>query len=186
MAATSSALVKGHFAGGTTGRGQAWPRVTQEKGGSSKVRLAAPLPPQTPVPHLKPSAVLGCPLSVPRLLVALREGHKDVALPGEGAGLRGKAHLNVKTSPSVPRPRWPSKAMLTADMSPGPIPHPVSRSTWLPGTSPRPSQLAATITHPPTPQAGVHSLFSTQPPTCPEGRACVWQVPRVPQTPLPG
>lgn len=88
MATASSVLVKGHFAGGTTGRGRAWPRVTQEKGGCAELGLAALSTPAPQGPASSPPWFWGALCPRGRALAALRERREDMALPGKGAGLK--------------------------------------------------------------------------------------------------
>lgn len=101
-------MAKATRSGGTTGRRRAWRRVTQEKGGSSKLRPAALSTPIRQRPSSGPQWFWGtlCPRSWP--LAALSEGQEYVVLPGKGAavgaGPPGKARLNLKTGLSVSCP----------------------------------------------------------------------------------
>lgn len=112
-------------------RDEPWPRMTQENGGSSKSRLATISSPH-PVSQLRLSVVPGCrpwaSLST-WLSPGCPEGETRgyMSLSGDRArrwqGRISEAHLNLKTSVSVPCPVWPSRAALKTDPSLGLAPH---------------------------------------------------------------
>lgn len=101
----------------------------------------------------------------------------------EGGRPSREAHLNLKTSPSVPRP---CGCLGQTSGQTGPRGPPLTASTWLLGTSLCPAQLAAA-----EPPAGFRSLFSARGPSVPSagpGHELPGQSDRcpAPHTPLPG
>lgn len=145
IATASSVLVIGHLVRWDHWKGAGLAQSDPRHGRQFQIQTGCHVHPSPPCPSASspwfgmPPAWALCPRGWP--LAVLRNRHDDIPPPRKGAegwrGPGGEAHLNLKTSPSVPYPLQLSMAAFRTHTSLGPTPTPCPASTWL-GTWPPP------------------------------------------------